>query len=141
MYDQNRPSTYLNTAYEALKFNPQQTNQVISSASQGAPVGLAGLAAMMAKQNQQAAQPPMQAPNQSILQQMARMQGIAGQFPAAVQLARAPTSPVQMAGGGLVAFADGGARSIAYGKTTCPVNQWAVTERWRQDAALCVPRP
>jgi hypothetical protein len=37
-------------------------------------------------------------------------------------------------------LADASVHPIAFGKSTCPVNQWAVTERWRRDAALCIPR-
>ena len=38
------------------------------------------------------------------------------------------------------AYADGGVRPLKFGKSTCPVNLWAVTEKWRTDAALCRPR-
>ncbi len=38
------------------------------------------------------------------------------------------------------AFADGGVRALHFGKSTCPVNLWAVTVAARTNAALCRPR-
>ncbi len=43
-------------------------------------------------------------------------------------------------GGSNVIMADGHVRYLPWGESTCPVNLWAVTERWRNDAALCHPR-
>lgn len=43
-------------------------------------------------------------------------------------------------GGSNYLFADGHAEFIHFGKSTCPVNQWAVTSYWRSYAALCQPR-
>jgi prepilin-type N-terminal cleavage/methylation domain-containing protein/prepilin-type processing-associated H-X9-DG protein len=37
-------------------------------------------------------------------------------------------------------FADGGVRPLRFGKSTCPVNLWAVTGGARTNAALCRPR-
>lgn len=37
-------------------------------------------------------------------------------------------------------MADGSVQPFAFGKSTCPVNLWAVLEEWRNDAALCRPR-
>ena len=44
------------------------------------------------------------------------------------------------AGGSNVAMADGRVQYLPWGESTCPVNLWAVTDRWRNDAALCRPR-
>jgi prepilin-type N-terminal cleavage/methylation domain-containing protein/prepilin-type processing-associated H-X9-DG protein len=38
------------------------------------------------------------------------------------------------------AYADGGVRNLAYGKSTCPLNLWGITDQWRTDAAFCRPR-
>lgn len=115
MIDQNNPDRFLDTAYNALKGNPGATNQILQAAAQGQPVGLRGLAAAAAQQNQQQAQQAMaaqqmQGPQPSVIQKMAQMPGIMGQLPANMDLAQAPTeqAPQMMAGGGLVAFADGG---------------------------------
>jgi prepilin-type N-terminal cleavage/methylation domain-containing protein len=34
-------------------------------------------------------------------------------------------------------FADGSIQSIKFGYSTCPVNQWAVSDLWRNNTALC----
>ena len=120
MMDQNKPARFLDTAYNALKANPNATNQILQAAAQGQPVGLKGLAAAAAQQNQQDAQKAMaaqqaQGPQQSIIQKLAGASGIMGQLPSSLQLASAPTGPApeempqqMMATGGLVSFADGG---------------------------------
>lgn len=113
MMDQNRPAKLLDTAYNALKSNPAATNQIMQAAAQGAPVGLKGLAAAAAQQSQQQAQHAMAAlqqrgPQPNVIQQLAHA-GIMSQMDTGL-----PGAPVQeeipqmMAGGGLVAFADGG---------------------------------
>ena len=113
MMDQNRPAKLLDTAYNALKSNPAATNQIMQAAAQGAPVGLKGLAAAAAQQSQQQAQQAMAAlqqrgPQPNVIQQLAHA-GIMSQMDTGL-----PGAPVQeeipqmMAGGGLVAFADGG---------------------------------
>ncbi len=38
------------------------------------------------------------------------------------------------------AWADGSVRSTKYGKTTCPLNLWAVYDKWRTDTTLCRAR-
>lgn len=38
------------------------------------------------------------------------------------------------------AFADGSVRTIKFGRSTCPVNLWAVTDQWRTNSALCRQR-
>lgn len=43
-------------------------------------------------------------------------------------------------GGANTAMADGHIQYLPWGESTCPVNLWAVTERWRTDAVLCRPR-
>jgi prepilin-type N-terminal cleavage/methylation domain-containing protein/prepilin-type processing-associated H-X9-DG protein len=43
-------------------------------------------------------------------------------------------------GGANFGFADGSLRSIKFGRSTCPINQWAVTDEWRSNAALCRQR-
>ena len=120
--DQNKPARFLDTAYTALKGNPNATNQIMQAAAKGAPVGLKGLAAAAAQQNQQDAQKAMmaqhvQGPQPSVIQKLAsaNMPGIMGQLPSNLQLASAPTGPApeqmpqqMMATGGLVSFADGG---------------------------------
>jgi prepilin-type processing-associated H-X9-DG protein len=37
------------------------------------------------------------------------------------------------------AFGDGSVRALRYGKSLCPLNLWAVTERGRTDYAICRP--
>ncbi len=44
------------------------------------------------------------------------------------------------AGGSNTIMADGHVRYLPWGECTCPVNLWAVTDRWHNDAALCRPR-
>lgn len=43
-------------------------------------------------------------------------------------------------GGSNTVMADGRVQYLPWGESTCPVNLWAVTDRWRNDAALCRPR-
>ena len=43
-------------------------------------------------------------------------------------------------GGANTIMADGHVRYLPWGESTCPVNLWAVTDHWRNDAALCRPR-
>jgi prepilin-type processing-associated H-X9-DG protein len=43
-------------------------------------------------------------------------------------------------GGANFAMADGRVIYEKWGETTCPINLWAVFDRWRTDAALCRPR-
>ena len=43
-------------------------------------------------------------------------------------------------GGANFVMADGRVQYLPWGESTCPVNLWAVTDRWRTDAALCRPR-
>ena len=119
--DQNTPARFLDTAYDALKANPNATNQILQAAAKGAPVGLRGLAAAAAQQSQQQAQQAMAALRQqgaqpNIIQKLAHA-GIMSQMdtglPGAEQMAPqmgAPQEmpPQMMAGGGLVSFADGG---------------------------------
>jgi hypothetical protein len=116
MMDQNKPARFLDTAYNALKANPGATNQILQAAAQGQPVGLRGLAAAAAQQSQQEAQKAMtalqqQGPQPNIIQKMAT-QGIMSQMdtglPMAPQMSAPEEMPQQMAGGGLVSFADGG---------------------------------
>ena len=121
MMDQNKPARFLDTAYNALKANPNATNQILQAAAQGQPVGLRGLAAAAAQQSQQEAQKAMsalqqQGPQPNIIQKMAS-QGIMSQMdtglPMAPQMAPQTGAPEEipqqmMAGGGLVSFADGG---------------------------------
>jgi len=38
------------------------------------------------------------------------------------------------------AWADGSVHSVKFGKTTCPLNLWAVTDKWRADTTLCRAR-
>lgn len=45
-----------------------------------------------------------------------------------------------LSGSSNYAFADGSVRTIAYGKSTCPVNLWGVDAETRNDASLCRPR-
>lgn len=116
MMDQNKPARFLDTAYNALKANPNATNQILQAAAQGQPVGLRGLAAAAAQQSQQEAQKAMtalqqQGPQPNIIQKMAT-QGIMSQMdtglPMAPQMGAPEEMSQQMAGGGLVSFADGG---------------------------------
>ena len=43
-------------------------------------------------------------------------------------------------GGANFIMADGRVQYLKWGESTCPINLWAVTDRWRTDAALCRPR-
>lgn len=133
--DPGRPAAFTNTVYESLKANPQRTKQVLQ---QGPNAGLAWLGAAAADRyqqqamNQQKAQESAQFgqnPQPTIAQQlqMAAMQGgIMGQLPNNMQMAQQPPAPQGtmglgdlpvdpntlpqegMAGGGLVALAQGG---------------------------------
>jgi prepilin-type N-terminal cleavage/methylation domain-containing protein/prepilin-type processing-associated H-X9-DG protein len=38
------------------------------------------------------------------------------------------------------AWFDGSVRPIKFGKTTCPINLWAVSDAWRKKESLCRPR-
>ena len=116
MQDMNNPARFLDTAYQALKDNPNATNQILQAAAQGAPVGLKGLAAAAAQQSQQEAQKAMvalrqQGPSPNIVQQLAHS-GIMGQLntglPGAPQQMPSAPPPQGMASGGLVAFNRGG---------------------------------
>ena len=120
------PDQQLNTAFQAYMKNPNAANQVVQATAKGAPTGLQGLAAAAAahqfqtdqeaQQQQQMMQQQAQGQPPSIVQQLAmqtsQMPGIMGQLGPSMDLAGAPSSPApqmqQMAGGGLVAFADGG---------------------------------
>lgn len=44
------------------------------------------------------------------------------------------------AGGANFVMADGRVQFLRWGESTCPINLWAVTDRWRTDGALCRPR-
>ena len=44
------------------------------------------------------------------------------------------------AGGANYAMADGRVHYLKWGEATCPINLWAVLDRWRTDEALCRPR-
>jgi prepilin-type processing-associated H-X9-DG protein len=37
------------------------------------------------------------------------------------------------------AFADGSVRSLRYGASLCPLNQWAATDNGRAQLGVCVP--
>ena len=136
--DTSNPSARLQTAYEALKANPTETQRILSAAQKGENVGLAGIGALAAKRSQdramdaQKAQQAQQAamnPQPTVLQQLqmaAQQGGIMGQLPNNIAFAQqgqqAPQGgagladipvdpnalPQQMAGGGLVALAQGG---------------------------------
>jgi prepilin-type N-terminal cleavage/methylation domain-containing protein/prepilin-type processing-associated H-X9-DG protein len=43
-------------------------------------------------------------------------------------------------GGANFAMFDGSVSYVKWGESTCPVNIWAVLDRWRTDAVLCRPR-
>lgn len=135
--DSGKPADFVNSTYDALKYNPQATQQTLQK---GQAAGLAGLGAMAAQRFQQRAQESQQTqqaaafgqnPQPTILQQlqMAAMQGgIMGQLTGNIQMAQAPQAPQApqgsagladipvdpnalpqtMAGGGLVALAQGG---------------------------------
>jgi len=58
-----------------------------------------------------------------------------------LQESRHPKSSQRARSGvSIYAFADGGTRPLHFGKSTCPVNLWAVTPAARTNAALCRPR-
>jgi prepilin-type processing-associated H-X9-DG protein len=50
-----------------------------------------------------------------------------------------PAQAPKMGGANFV-MADGRVKYLPWGESTCPINLWAVTDRWRTDAALCRPR-
>ena len=59
----------------------------------------------------------------------------------ALEESRHPSSSVEtQSGRSNYLFADGSVRAILFGRSTCPVNQWAVTSQWRNDSALCRKR-
>ena len=98
MQDMNTPARFLDTAYQALKANPNATNQILQAAAQGAPVGLRGLAAAAAQQSQQEAQKAMAAlqqkgPQPNVIQQLAHS-GIMGQLNTG--LPGAPAAPLHL---------------------------------------------
>ncbi|HEX4121191.1 MAG TPA: DUF1559 domain-containing protein [Verrucomicrobiae bacterium] len=49
-------------------------------------------------------------------------------------------SQILNGGGANYAMADGSVRYIPYGDGTCPLNLWAVLDRWRTAAAICRPK-
>ena len=51
---------------------------------------------------------------------------------------RAPNAP--KSGGSNHAYADGSVRYSLYGRTLCPINEWAVTEAGRTNDAICIYR-
>lgn len=122
--DSTNPVKYVDTAYDALKYNVPATQQMLQAAQQGQPVGLAGLGAMAAQKFQQNAQSAQQqqnamqqGPTPTVLQQITSG-GIMGQFQPNVELNQAPEAPAmppqQMAVGGIVALNDGGFIDYSY---------------------------
>lgn len=122
--DSANPVKYVDTAYDALKYNAPATQQLLQAAQQGQPVGLAGLGAMAAQkfqqdtQNAQQQQNAMQqGPSPTVLQQIASG-GIMGQLQPNIALNQAPETPAmppqQMAVGGIVALNDGGFVDYSY---------------------------
>lgn len=119
--DSTSPVNYVDTAYDALKYNAPATQQMLQAAQQGQPVGLAGLGAMAAQKFQQNAQSAQQqhnamqqAPSPTVLQQI-MSGGIMGQLQSNAALNQAPeTPPQQMAMGGVVALNDGGFVDYSY---------------------------
>jgi hypothetical protein len=140
--DSSKPAEFVNSTYEALKYNPQAAQQTLQ---QGANAGLAGLGAMAAVRYQQQAQDVQkveqaqqagQQPHPTVLQQLqmiaAQQGGIMGQLPNTIAMAQQPeqgpqvggglgalpvdprTLPQEMAGGGLVALAEGGFLDYGY---------------------------
>jgi hypothetical protein len=140
--DSSKPAEFVNSTYEALKYNPQSAQQTLQK---GANAGLAKLGAMAAVRYQQQAQDvqkveqAQQAGQQSqptVLQQLqmiaAQQGGIMGQLPSNIAMAQQPeqgpqvggglgtlpvdprTLPQEMAGGGLVALAEGGFLDYGY---------------------------
>ena len=65
---------------------------------------------------------------------------LAADFLAELDEVRHGTPPARIDGRANYGFADGHVATIAFGKSTCPINQWCVTDRWRTHAALCSPR-
>lgn len=122
--DRSGPVQYVDTAYDALKYNVPATQQVMQAAQQGQPVGLAGLGAMAAQKFQQQAQQGQQAqqaqqtamaPSPTVLAQLLNSSGIMGQFQPNLELAQAPSDmPQQMAMGGIVALNEGGFIDYGY---------------------------
>jgi hypothetical protein len=119
--DSNSPVKYVDTAYDALKYNVPATQQLLQAAQQGQPVGLAGLGAMaaqkyqdqatMAQQQQNAMQ---QGPTPTVLAQITSG-GIMSQLQPNAALNQAPEGPPQqMAAGGIVALNDGGFVDYSY---------------------------
>jgi prepilin-type N-terminal cleavage/methylation domain-containing protein/prepilin-type processing-associated H-X9-DG protein len=43
-------------------------------------------------------------------------------------------------GGANFAMADGSVRYIPFGESTCPINLWAVLDKWRVSGAICRPK-
>jgi hypothetical protein len=140
--DSSKPAEFVNSTYEALKYNPQAAQQTLQK---GANAGLAGLGAMAAVRYQQQAQDVQkveqaqqagQQPQPTVLQQLqmiaAQQGGIMGQLPSNIAMAQQPeqgpqvggglgalpvdprTLPQEMAGGGLVALAEGGFLDYSY---------------------------
>ena len=50
--DSSNPVSYVDTSYDALKYNVPATQQLLQAAQQGQPVGLAGIGAMAAQKFQ-----------------------------------------------------------------------------------------
>lgn len=65
---------------------------------------------------------------------------LSADFLAELDEARHGTPPAKIDGRANYGFADGHVATIEFGKATCPINQWCVTDRWRTHAALCSPR-
>lgn len=121
--DVSNPVNYVDTSYEALKYNAPATQQLLQAAQQGQPVGLAGIGAMAAQKFQQNAQTAQQQqnamqqmPSPTVLSQIVNS-GIMSQLQPSIQMAQAPSTPMepqQMAIGGVVALNDGGFVDYSY---------------------------
>jgi hypothetical protein len=139
--DSGKPAQFVNSIYETLKGDVNRTNQLMQ---QGPSAGLAWLGAAAAsraqdqakrEQQSQQAQQMGQSPQPTVAQQLqaAAMQGgIMGQLPSNIAMAQQPeqgpqvggglgtipvdprTLPQEMAGGGLVALAEGGFLDYGY---------------------------
>jgi hypothetical protein len=139
--DSGKPAQFINSIYETLKGDVNRTNQLMQ---QGPSAGLAWLGAAAAsraqdqakrEQQSQQAQQMGQNPQPTVAQQLqaAAMQGgIMGQLPSNIAMAQQPeqgpqvggglgalpvdprTLPHEMAGGGLVALAEGGFLDYSY---------------------------